>query len=118
MTRKLVPTSEDIKANAERTYAQFESGNILRRLGIGPKEAYFYVYGFTPDLGRPMCWGPMPDGQAEATAAAKGLVEGEVFELNTRDLKKAKSEIKAELLRRGENPDKALRRLYSKRDEN
>ena len=113
--KTLIPTSEEIKANAENTYAQFQSANILRRLGIGPKGTYFYVFGWTPE-GKAVCWGPMPDGLQEALAASKGLVEGEVFEMDTRDLTRAKQEIKAELMRRGMNPDKALKRMSSKQE--
>lgn len=104
-----VPTSEDIKRNAERSYKYFESASVLRRLGI-TRDMYFYVYGFTPE-GKPVCWGPLP--QEEAEAAGRGLISGEVFELDTRDFKKAKQEIKAELMRRGTSPDTALRRMYS-----
>ena len=111
----LVPTETEIRANAERTYQSFQSQNVLRRLGIGPKNTYFYVFGWTPE-GKCVVWGAMPEGLSEATALAKGLIEGEVFELDTRDLKRAKQEIKAELLRRGMNPDEALKRISSKRD--
>jgi len=109
MARKArVPTSQDVKANAEKTYRKFLPQTMLRSLGIGGKPTYFYVYGFT-EGGKQMFWGPMPREQAEA--AGCGLIEGEVFELETRDLKKATQAIKAELLKRGIDPDKALSRM-------
>jgi len=117
MSRKGIPTPESVQANAKRTYEHFSPTNVRDRLGIGRKDTFFYVYGFTPDQGRAICWGPIPEGLDMARAAAKGLVGGEVFELDTRDLKRAKSEIKAELLRRGANPDEALKRLYGKPEE-
>jgi len=109
----LVPTEAEIKENAERTYRHFESSSVLRRLGIGPKGTFFYVSGFTPE-GKFVAWGPMEGGLTEATALAKGLIESEVFEAGTRDLKKFKQELKSELMRRGVDPDKALRRMSSK----
>lgn len=110
MSRKFgPPTSEDVQKNAERTYKHFQPNEVMRRLGIGVTPTYFYVHGFTPE-GKPICYGPVPKEEAEALG--RGLIEGEVFELNTSNFAKAKSEIKAELMRRGVPPDNALRRMY------
>jgi hypothetical protein len=68
---------------------------------------FHYVYGITP-AGKVVYWGPMP--QDEADAAASGLISGEVFILDTSQLKVATAAIKAEMLRRGNNPDLVLQR--------
>jgi hypothetical protein len=110
-SRKGPPTSEDIKRNAERTYARYSPRAVMQSLGIVGKALCCYAYGYTPK-GKVVCWGPMPPDEAEI--AVKSLIDGEVFDLDTKDLTKAKKEIKAELMRRGMNPDDALRRMYSK----
>ncbi len=111
--KKGAPTPSDIKKQAERTYKHFSAKSVLKRLGIKTHDVYFYVYGFIPDSGKCVCWGPL--GGEEADAAARGLLEGEVFELETIDLKKAKSEIKAELARRGVDLGTALQPMSSQR---
>jgi hypothetical protein len=110
--QKGAPTPEQIKANAQRTYAHFSPTSVRQRLGIGRKDTFFYVTGLT-EAGKRMFWGPMTEGLDMAIAAAKGLIEGEVLELETRDLAKAKSEFRAELLSRGKEPDSALERMYN-----
>ncbi len=108
MPRKArVPSSASVKANAERTYQRFLPATMLRSLGIGTKTKYNYVYGITPG-GKIVYWGPLPMDEADACAA--GLIDGEVFEIDTRDLRKATQAIKAEKLRRGGDPDQALSR--------
>ncbi len=108
------PTSEDIKENAEKTYRRFDPRQVMKRLGMQPKGVYFYVYGFT-QKGKAVFWGPMTDDD-EAESAARGLVDGEVFELETRDMTKGVRLIKAELLRRQQPPDSVLRRMSHRRD--
>lgn len=109
MARKArIPSSESVKRNAERTYQRFLPKSMLRTLGISGKQTYNYVYGITPG-GKQVFWGPMPEDQAEA--AAVGLIAGEIFYLDTRDLRKATQAIKAELLKRGNDPDRALGRI-------
>jgi len=118
--QKGVPTPESLQQTAKRIYQSFNPTNVRSKLGIKVAGKHLYVYGFTPGKGTPLCWGPITEGgNAEenlniAMAAAAGLVEGEVFELDTSNLATAKSQIKAELLSRGTNPDAALRRMYSK----
>ena len=108
MARKArVPSSADVKANAERTYQRYLPATMLRSLGIGGKQKYNYVYGITPG-GKIVYWGPLPVDEADACAS--GLIDGEVFEIDTKDLRKATQAIKAEKLRRGNDPDKALSR--------
>lgn len=107
------PTSEDIKENAERTYHRYDPKQVMRRMGIHPKGVYFYVYGFT-QKGKAVFWGPMTDDD-EAESAARGLIDGEVFELETKDMLKASRLMKAELLRRQQPPDSVLRGMSHKR---
>jgi hypothetical protein len=109
--QKGAPTPEQIKANAQRTYAHFSPTSVRARLGFGVKGKYFYATGFT-EAGKRMFFGPIE--LEEAMAAARGLIDGEVLELETRDNKRAKEEFRAELLRRGEDPDSTLKRMYSK----
>ncbi len=109
MVRKVhIPSSKDIKRKAERSYQRFLPKSVLRTMGIGPKDTYFYVYGIT-EGGKQVFWGPVPQDQADACAA--GLIAGEVFEMDTKDLHKATQAIKAELLKRGQDPDAALSRM-------
>lgn len=103
-----VPTSADVKARAQQTYQRFLPKDMLSRMGLINKSEYIYVYGITPG-GKQVFWGSMPEEQAEA--AASGLIAGEIFYLDTKDLRKATQEIKAELLKRGHDPDKALSRM-------
>jgi hypothetical protein len=77
-------------------------------MGIGGKATYFFVYGIT-EGGKQVFWGPIPQDQADACAS--GLIAGEVFEMDIRDLRKATQAIKAELLKRGHDPDAALSRM-------
>jgi len=110
--RKGPPTAEEVKTRAERVYKHFLPENILARIGIR-KPTYFYVYGVTL-RGKPIFLGPLPEEEAEAIAA--GLDSGEIFELTTRDLDRAKREIKAEFIRRGRSPDESLQRLYGRKE--
>lgn len=112
MTRRVrIPTSADVKRNAEKTYQRYLPKSMLRRIGIGDKPVYFFVYGIT-EGGKLVFWGPIPQDQADACAT--GLIAGEVFEMDIKDLRKATQAIKAELLRRGHDPDAALSRMSHK----
>ena len=112
MTRRVrIPTSADVKRNAERTYQRYLPKSMLQRIGIGDKPTYFFVYGIT-EGGKQVFWGPIPRDQADACAT--GLIAGEVFEMDIKDLRKATQAIKAELLRRGHDPDAALSRMSHK----
>jgi hypothetical protein len=106
--RGKIPTSADVKRDAERTYARYLPKTMLRTMGIGNKPTYFFVYGIT-EGGKQVYWGPIP--RDEADACAVGLIMGEVFEMDIKDLRKATQAIKAELLKRGQNPDMVLSRM-------
>ena len=112
MRKFKAPSSEDVSRNAQRSAQRFSAGAISRRLGLGGHELHFYVYGFTPE-GKCVTWGPMPI--EEADAAARGLTEGEVFEMESIQLKVATAAIKAEMLKRGKDIDKVLGRVSHKR---
>jgi len=49
--------------------------------------------------------------QAEATNALATLEDGEIFELDTRDLSKATKQIKHVLMSRSGDPDDALKKM-------
>ena len=81
---------------------------------------YAYVFGFTKN-GKKVVDGPfaIPLGAESCEEAETILAEfpqGEIFVFKTRDLSKAKKEIKAILLSRGEDPDEALKRILKKKD--
>jgi hypothetical protein len=76
---------------------------------------YFYVFGWTK-AGKVVSYGPFAS-QHEADSELAILEDGEVFHFATRDLSKATREIKAELLRRGVDPDEALKKMLHKREE-
>lgn len=80
---------------------------------------YAYVFAFT-DKGKKVIDGPfnVPLGAGTCVEAEQSLAEfpsGEIFVFATRNIAKAKSEIKHILLARGENPDEALKRVLKKR---
>ena len=96
--------------------------NRIYRTPSGPNvlgQKYAYVFAFT-DKGRKVCDGPFPlpvgtdTPPVEAEASLAEFPAGEIFVLKTRDMSKAKSEIKHILIERGENPDEALRRVLKK----
>lgn len=105
--RRGPPKADDVKMNAQRIYSHFAPNSVLQRLGLG-KPTYFYHYGITKK-GRIEFMGP--ESRQEADMYAGELDDGEVFEMDTRDLKKATQQMKAELIRRGEEHDKALQRV-------
>ncbi len=70
---------------------------------------YHWVFGFTKG-GKTVVWGPYYS-DIEAARSLTCLDDGEVFELDTRNVTKATREIKAALLKRGGDPDEALRRV-------
>ena len=96
--------------------------NRIYRTPSGPQvlgQKYAYVFAFT-DKGRKVCDGPFPlpigtdTPPVEAEASLAEFPAGEIFVLKTRDMSKAKSEIKHILIERGENPDEALKRVLKK----
>lgn len=78
-----------------------------------PGKGFYYVFGYTKE-GRRVSLGPFMSEQ-EADDRLVELDDGEIFELQTKDLSKATRIIKAELISRGEDADEALRKmLHSK----
>ena len=78
-------------------------------------QKYQWVFGFTKE-GKKVIWGPYYDAQ-EAERDLTTLDDGEVFDLETRDMTRATREIKSELMQRGEDPDEVLKRVLHKRSE-
>ena len=98
--------------------------NRIYRTPSGPQilgAKYAYIFGFT-EKGRKVVDGPFPlsigsdQPPPEAEASLAEFPVGEIFVLRTRDMSKAKSEIKHILIERGENPDVALQRMLKKRE--
>jgi len=108
-----MPTEEGIRDAAQRSHKKFSFNSLKTKFGLH-KDEHCYVYGFTPDKLRPIFVGPLLEEQAEEIAAT--LLEGEIFFLDTQDIHKATGEIKAELLRRGSNPDAVLERMGHKHE--
>jgi hypothetical protein len=80
---------------------------------------YAWAFGIT-EKGRKVVDGPftVDYGSEVSQEAENALAEfpaGEIFVLKTRNMARAKSEIKAILLSRGENPDDALMRILRKK---
>ena len=84
-------------------------------------QRYAWVFAFS-EKGRKVIDGPFPvpigtdTPPVEAEASLAEFPSGEIFILSTRNMARAKSEIKHILLSRGENPDEALRRVLRKRN--
>lgn len=108
MRRKHGPyTAEDIQRNATRTFEHFAPDSVRQAIGM-TKPKYYYHYGITPK-GTPEFMGP--ESQLEAERYAAELEDGEVFELETRNLARATAIMKAELISRGIAHDEALRKV-------
>jgi len=75
---------------------------------------YFWIFGFTRG-GKTVVWGPYYNAK-EADRELTTLEDGEVFDLDTRDVTRATREIKAILLQRGGDPDEALKRVLHKKE--
>ena len=97
--------------------------NRIYRTPPGPQvmgQKFAWVFAFT-EKGRKVCDGPFPVAigsdvaPVEAEASLAEFPSGEIFILATRNMSRAKSEIKHRLLERGENPDEALRRVLKKK---
>ena len=82
-------------------------------------QKYAWTFGIT-EKGRKVIDGPFAvafgsETSQEAESALAEFPAGEIFVLKTRSMPRAKSEIKAILLSRGENPDDALMRILRKK---
>ena len=71
---------------------------------------YYWVFGWTKKEGKKVVLGPFYSAH-EAERELSMLEDGEVFELETRDVTRATRVIKAELMSRGEDPDEVLKRV-------
>lgn len=71
---------------------------------------YFWVFGWTKKEEKKVVLGPFYS-KIEAEREMDMLADGEVFELDTRDVTRATRCIKAELMSRGEDPDDVLKRV-------
>jgi len=88
--------------------------NIYKR--ATPKiygQKYYYVLGFTKVKGRKVFWGPFLESD-EAYKWLAQLNDGEQFELSTRDPHRAVREVRNLLIKRGDSPDEALKKLLHK----
>ena len=103
--------SKKLENLAKRTYRN-ATPNIM-----GQKWAWVFAFS---EKGRKVVDGPFAVSYgAETCDEAENILaefpSGEIFVLRTRSMPKAKSEIKAILLSRGENPDVALMRILKKK---
>jgi len=73
-----------------------------------PGSKFFYVLGWTQN-DKVVSLGPFMY-ESEASSELTKLVDGEIFEYQTRNLARATRQMKAELLSRGEEPDVVLRK--------
>lgn len=78
-----------------------------------PGQKYFWVFGFTKE-GKKLVLGPYTLS-SEADARLVGLVDGEVFELDTRNESRATRIIKETLMERSGDADEAMRRVLHKK---
>jgi hypothetical protein len=93
--------AKKLKRLQDRTYKQ----PVFRYPGM----KYFYVFGFTKE-GKKLCLGPYCVG-AEADGVLAGLEQGEIFELDTRDLSRATRIIKEKLMERTGDADEAMKKV-------
>lgn len=112
MKRRGPPTPESFRLQAEKNRKHFSPQNVIRKLGVH-KPVYYYVYGITLK-GKQLFLGPIPQDEAETIASS--LDSGEVFESDYKDQARATREIKAELFRRGIDPDVALSRMSHRQE--
>ncbi len=102
---------EAAEESAERFFGQFSQEALEARV-MPLITKYFYVWGITKE-GKKAALGPFYTAQ-EADQRLAALDDGEIFELETKDLTKATRIMKAEMMRRGEDADKALERVKHK----
>jgi len=100
----------------QRAKDQMEA--FKRKLYRGPVptlfgRGYHWVFGWTKG-GKKVVWGPYYSA-IEAERELSTLEDGEVFELDTRDVTRATREIKAELMKRGGDPDENLKRVLHRK---
>lgn len=95
-----------LQRKAERQSKKYSFDSLASRFG-NPNYTHCYVYGCTA-RGKWVILGPLSEPQA--VEAGEALTDAEVFYLSTPDIAKATQEIKAELWRRGVDPDEAISR--------
>lgn len=112
--RKVFLTPEDIRTQAERTYRHFTPSSVRQKFGIGSSNEYTYVFGYAmKDNGRVVFVTDGPMDQQKAEQIGSMLIEGRTITLSTRDLKKAKGIIAAEVAEREKSFTPALQRKYT-----
>ena len=118
--RRIAKTERAIDQDAffERANKRFEQSESMydeleqryNTENVVGKQTFFYVMGVSPKKGKLAILGPFTSAR-EADDAATTLLDPEIFELKTKDLSKATREIKALILERTEDADKALERV-------
>jgi len=101
---------EDIKNRMHRRNSYKDSYSDSHSI---TQRDFYWVYGLTP-TGKKVTLGAYTS-TAEADRRASQLDEAEIFELPTRDRARAVQMIRAKLLKRGEQIDKALERQLSEK---
>lgn len=101
---------EALQKSAERFYNQNSPENLEGQ--VMAIKLYYYVSGIT-EKGKSVFLGPF-GGAHEADGELAKLDDGEIFESKSRDITTATREWKAELIKRGEKPDNAIKRLNHK----
>lgn len=99
-------TAQSLQDRTLRTFGQFASPEAMQRLEL-IQPSFFYHRGVT-SKGKVEIMGP--ESKEDAERFAGELEDGEVFELDTRQLAKAVQQIKAEDLKRGIAHDLVLQR--------
>lgn len=94
---------EDIKNRMHRRVSYKDNYSVSHDI---TQRDYYWVYGLTP-TGKKVTLGAYTSA-AEADRRASQLDEAEIFELPTRDRARAVQMIRAKLLKRGEEIDRAL----------
>lgn len=101
---------DELQKRADRLTKQYSHDGLVHRFG-NTRVHYWYVMGIT-SKGKTVIIGPFSETEAESEGAK--LLDAELFSCDTVNISEATRQIKAELIRRGIDPDEAVSRMSHK----
>jgi hypothetical protein len=99
-------TYDGLQKWADNQQKKYDHAGLAKSFAKGDV-TYPYVLGIT-SKGKTVIWGPFTE--AEVDEQGKKLLDAEVFYCDTLDISEATRQIKAELMRRGDDHDEVLAR--------